>query len=451
MGLPLTLLAVSFIYTLSLLGGIVEAVITSDIIVSVDTRIMNLLVLFRSAELTQLFLWITLLVTWQIVFGFLVAGIGILWVWHKGRYIIPLLITVAGAEVFTAISKDIFHRPRPELAIYIEKSFSFPSGHATIAVAFYGFFTYILIRAFPKWKTKVNIFFVSLSIILLIGFSRLYLGVHYVSDVWGGYLVGALWLIIGISISEWIDSWRKRDITFLSKKRTQIISILLISLSLGSYVLFALQYHPPLQQQTIAQEISVQKEMDIFINEQLKYTETVMGTQQEPLNFIILANSDNDLITAFEKSGWYLADTVSIHSLTKIAVSAILKKQYLHGPMTPVFWNKKINMFGFEKPTKINTVRQRHHVRFWKTRYTTQSGKIIYVGTASLDSGIKWGITHKIDPSIDTEREFIFDDLQKSEVLQSSKKEPFVKPVLGENFTGDQFFTDGEVYILDFK
>ncbi len=451
-GLPTTLLIVSFIYTLSLLGGIVEDIITSDIIVSVDTRIMNLLVLFRNADLTQFFLWITLLGKWQVVFGFVLAVIGILWVWRKRLYILPLLLTIAGAEIFTAISKIIFHRPRPELAIYVEHSFSFPSGHATIAVAFYGFLTYILIRHFSKWKIKVNIFFAGLIIILLIGFSRLYLGVHYVSDVWGGYLVGALWLIIGISISEWIYSWRKKDPTFIPTERTQIISIILILLSLGSYALFALNYHPPLkQQQTITQEISIQNVMNIFTDEQLKYTETLTGARQEPLNFIILVNSDAKFVDAFEKSGWYLADNANVRSLTKTVETAILRKKYLNAPMTPSFWNKQTHNFGFEKPTETNNVRQRHHARFWRTNYKTIDDKRIYVGTASLDTGIKWGITHKIDPSIDTERKFLFTDFQNSGVIKSFQKEEFVKPTLGKNFSGDQFFTNGDIYILNFK
>jgi undecaprenyl-diphosphatase len=452
-GLPTTLLTISFIYTLSLLGGIVEDIISSDIIVSVDTRVMNLLALFRNADLTQFFLWVTLLGKWQVVLGFVVAVVGILWMWRKRLYILPLLLTIVGAEIFTAISKIIFHRPRPELAIYAEHSFSFPSGHATIAIAFYGFITYILIRHFAKWKTKVNIFFVGIAIILLIGFSRLYLGVHYVSDVWGGYLVGALWLIIGISISEWIYSWRKKDATFISTTKTQTISAILIFLSLTSYIFIAFNYHPPIkqQQQVNTQEISVQNVMDIFTHEQLKYTETLLGEKQEPLSFIILANNDDEFVRMFEKSGWHIADNVSMRSFVKITETVILKREYLNAPMTPSFWNKKTHDFGFEKPTKTNNVRQRHHARFWKTDYKTLGGERIYVGTASLDSGIKWGVTHKIDPSIDTERETLFSDLHNSKMLELLQKEQFVKPTIGENFSGDQFFTDGEIYILLFK
>lgn len=450
LGLPVTLLVVSFIYTLSLLGGVVEAIITSDIIVSIDMRAMNLLALFRNTDLTQFFLWVTLLGKWQVMLGFVVAVIGILWIWCKRLYILPLLLTIVGSEIFTALGKIAFHRSRPKLAIYVEHSYSFPSGHAAIAVAFYGFLTYILIRYFTRWKTKVNIFFAGFVIILFIGFSRLYLGVHYVSDVWGGYLVGTLWLIIGISISEWIYSWRKNDVKFASQTKIQIISGVLILLSFGSYILFGLNYHPLLkQQQTIVQEIYVQNVMDIFTNEQLKYTETLTGAKQEPLSFIILAKNDSNFVNAFEKSGWYLADNVSFRSLAKTAEAAILKKEYLNAPMTPSFWNKKTHNFGFEKPTEVDNIRQRHHARFWRTNYVSKNGMKIYIGTASLDIGMKWGgLTHRINPDIDTEREFLFSNIANANVLTSYKKQKFVKPILGQNFSGDQFFTDGQVYII---
>ena len=242
-GLPTTLLIVSSVYTLFLLEGIVRNIITSDIIVSLDTQVMNLFSLFRDTNLTHLFLWITLLGKWQVVFGFVVAVIGVLWARRKRLYILPLLLTVIGAEIFTAITKIIFHRPRPELGIYTERSFSFPSGHSTIAVAFYGFLTYMLIRNFKQWEMKVNIFFTGITIILLIGFSRLYLGAHYVSDVWGGYFVGTLWLIIGISISEWIFSQEGNIKFILTTRRKLVVSAVLILL-FGSCVLIGLNYHP---------------------------------------------------------------------------------------------------------------------------------------------------------------------------------------------------------------
>ena len=119
--------------------------------------------------------------------------------------------------------------------------------------------------------------------------------------------------------------------------------------------------------------------------------------------------------------------------------------------MTPSFWNAQVHNFGFEKPTKIDEVSQRHHARFWKTYYQIKPGGYIYVGTTSLDKGIKWGITHKIKPDIDTEREFLFQDLMATGFVSRFSKQQFVPPLSGENFAGDAFFTDGKSYLLFLK
>ena len=201
----------------------------------------------------------------------------------------------------------------------------------------------------------------------------------------------------------------------------------------------------------IKNKIVIENIDEIFINGQYKYTETLTGENQEPLSFIIFASDDESFKNMFIQAGWYLADKPDIRSVAKIAKAALLKKEYLQAPMTPSFWNEQTHDFGFEKPTELNNVRQRHHARFWKTDYITDDGKIIYVGTASLDSGMKWGITHRINPDIDTERKVLFNDLDGTGMLRDYQLQKFVDPVLGQNFTGDQFFTDGEVYVLKIK
>jgi undecaprenyl-diphosphatase len=451
-GLPLTLLSFALFYVLALFGGIIEDIINSDIIISADIRVANLLTIFRNTELTTFFFWITLLGKSKIILLFTIATISTLWLWKKRSYIIPLLISVAGSAVFTFIGKIVFHRPRPDVAIYHESSFSFPSGHATIAIAFYGFLAYLLIRNSKKWKYKINIFFASLVTILLIGFSRLYLGVHYVSDVWGGYLAGAIWLIIAISLSEYLLSRKqKKQIIHLNIKK-QLATAGIIIVSIGLYIIFAFHYQIPISTQP--QEISkiiTNDTMTVFNSDQLKYTETLLGNRQEPLSFIIVAKNDQQLINLFKNADWTLAYDVTIFSVYKIAKAGLLKESYPQAPMTPDFWNSEVHNFGFEKETSTNNVRTRHHARFWKTNYVTENGDNIYVGTASFDSGIKWGITHKINPEIDTEREFLFKDLQKTNLLASTKKEQFVDPKLGSNFSGDLFFTDGKLYLLFIK
>ena len=71
-----------------------------------------------------------------------------------------------------------------------------------------------------------------------------------------------------------------------------------------------------------------------------------------------------------------------------------------------------VNDLGFEKPTTANTVRQRHHARLWKTDMVTADDRRVFVGTTSQDTGMKWwGLTHKIEPDIDSERGALLNDL----------------------------------------
>ena len=117
-------------------------------------------------------------------------------------YAVGLAITLIGAGVVGQVMKVIVERARPNGLIpsVIETSFSFPSGHATIAMAFYGFITYILCMLFPTKKPLILT--VAIAIIGSIGFSRLYLGVHFPSDVLAGYVLGGVWILIGIAFAE---------------------------------------------------------------------------------------------------------------------------------------------------------------------------------------------------------------------------------------------------------
>lgn len=450
-GLPLTLLSVAFFYVLILFGGVVDDYLTGDPIIAADIRIANLIPLFRSPELIKFFFWITLLGKWQVLLGFMGAVIGTLWILEKRWYIIPLFLSFAGSEVFTTLGKTIFHRPRPDLQVYAEHSFSFPSGHATLAVSFYGFITYLLISSVSGWRAKVNLFFGGVIVIFLIGVSRLYLGVHYLSDVWSGYLVGALWLLIGISLSKYLQP-RGPSLKTVFPGRSRTMPLVLIFLALSFYAGFAYHYSPELPTPHFAQgEPRVGNPQDIFADEVTKYTETLLGRRQNPINIIITAESDRKFIKTFRDAGWLPADAISVQSLARIYRAVLLDTSYPTAPVTPSFWNARVNSFAFEKPTDSNVVRMRHHVRFWKTGYATESGHAVYVGSASFDTGIKWGITHRISPDIDTERDYLYSDLLRTKAIESYEKIQLVQPGAGHNFSRDPFYTDGEAYVVKIK
>ena len=93
--------------------------------------------------------------------------------------------------------KEIVQRPRPEgFRLIAETGYSFPSGHSMVAVAFYGFLIWLIIRyeedRLQRWIWSLALFFV----VIMIGISRVYLGVHYFSDVVAGYCVAAVWLVV---------------------------------------------------------------------------------------------------------------------------------------------------------------------------------------------------------------------------------------------------------------
>lgn len=93
--------------------------------------------------------------------------------------------------------KMIFQRPRPaDPWLVHETGFSFPSGHSMVSMAFYGFLIYLVWRCVTNQKLKYTLTAVLGVLILLIGLSRIYLGVHYVTDVLGGFLIGLCYLTV---------------------------------------------------------------------------------------------------------------------------------------------------------------------------------------------------------------------------------------------------------------
>jgi len=150
---------------------------------------------------------ITALGYYWVVLPLLVAAV--LFFYRRGWRLsaILLLVSTAGSVVLTTVLKSVFQRARPELfdSGYRASFYSFPSGHATVAVGFYGMLTLILayrLRGKARWAVAVS----GAIVVFLIGFSRLYLGVHYPTDVLAGYLAALLWLVcVGGVYALWLS------------------------------------------------------------------------------------------------------------------------------------------------------------------------------------------------------------------------------------------------------
>ncbi|HEU5167515.1 MAG TPA: phosphatase PAP2 family protein [Chitinophagaceae bacterium] len=119
------------------------------------------------------------------------------------------VITIAiSSLVLMLLLKQLFQRKRPlSPLLKAAKGLSFPSGHAIMAVTFYGLFIYILQHSITidwlKWFLTIIVF----VLIVLIGFSRIYLRVHYASDVAAGFVIGLLWLLLSLTVLKWLEGY----------------------------------------------------------------------------------------------------------------------------------------------------------------------------------------------------------------------------------------------------
>jgi membrane-associated phospholipid phosphatase len=167
---------------------------------SFDTTTLLWIHQFANPFLDWLMLNITSLADPPMVIGIFVGTIFLLWRKRKYAEIKMFAIACIGGEALNIGLKLAFGKLRPQLwtQLISETSSSFPSGHALGSLVVYGFLAYFLATEFKR--SALVMYGVACELILAIGFSRLYLGVHWLTDVIAGYSVGFLWLITCISI-----------------------------------------------------------------------------------------------------------------------------------------------------------------------------------------------------------------------------------------------------------
>ncbi len=170
-------------------------------IVSADIWFEHLMLTIRTPLMVRVFEIVTFFGEPTTIIGFAgVVGLTLLYTPRGRLFVIGFVTTLAGAAASGFALKDIVMRARPGglIPAIRETGFSFPSGHATGSMAFYGFVAFLLCRWYPRYAKAIIA--TTTALVLMIGFSRLYLGVHFPSDVIAGYLLSILWLAIGIRI-----------------------------------------------------------------------------------------------------------------------------------------------------------------------------------------------------------------------------------------------------------
>lgn len=133
----------------------------------------------------------------------ILASVLAIWLWYKRQQKLQALavaVTIAGSTLLNTLLKVIFARPRPDVfePLTVVHSYSFPSGHTSTAIAFYGLVAMLLWRSgHHGWAILSGLW------VLAVAFSRVYLGVHYPSDVLAALALGVIWNVAVMLVYDW--------------------------------------------------------------------------------------------------------------------------------------------------------------------------------------------------------------------------------------------------------
>lgn len=171
-----------------------------------DNWVYDFIIRFKSPFLTKIFKFITFFAS---IYWFIIVFIS-LFIFNRDRRLNMIMgLYIVVIVIITFFMKNIFERERPlDLMIIEEFGYSFPSGHSSSSIAFYGFIAYLIYKSkYSNWK-KIILISLLFLVTFFIGVSRIYLGVHYATDVLAGFMVGLIYLMIFILIYD----IEKRDV-----------------------------------------------------------------------------------------------------------------------------------------------------------------------------------------------------------------------------------------------
>jgi len=195
--------------------GYISAAISNDTIVGFDTAVIGFVQGLETPWLTSIMNLFTWIGSGYVVAPIALMGFIVLYFVLRYRQQAFLLISVvAGSVLLNKLLKNYFKRERPEIhRIMDANGFSFPSGHSMMAFALYAIIAYIAWRNVKTTVSRVLLVVFTAFMIIMIGTSRIYLGVHYPSDIVGGFVASALWLTIAISVYAYFQNKREKGET----------------------------------------------------------------------------------------------------------------------------------------------------------------------------------------------------------------------------------------------
>lgn len=455
-GLPATLATVAMLAGVWLFLSVAQDLIGNDPLVSLDLRLHNSVPLFRSPGLTRFMIAVTEIgspaVLWMLCIGIALVALSR----DHRRLAATFVIAIATTSILSPLLKVVIGHARPGDAIIAAHEASFPSGHMLSSAVIYGLLASLLLRseAHRAWRAAGSALL--LLLVACVGVSRLYLGVHWPSDLLGSLAVALVCLALVLFFLRYepqlapIDQFK---IPF-SRKTLQRAGIVAFAVAIATGVYVARNTTmiatgpPPPAHPVVESTLRTGLPVDIP-----RRSESLLGKPMEPMSLVLVGSLD-DMTETFAHAGWTKVDRPTPVRVVKEVLAALANRPDASGPVTPAYLADRPQTLTFEKQDASSpSIQRRHHARVWQTRYCAMPGcRPIWVATASFDVGIELSgrlhlPTHRIDPDIDAERALIVADLAGEGATENGII-AVVPPLSGNNAAGDAFTTDGGAIIL---
>lgn len=194
-----------------LLGFSVFFLVTHELLeqelLSIDRAVLLATDKMRVPVLTVVALDLTALGSTTVVSLISVLALVVLLLLRDRRGALQLLLASLGAGILTQVTKHVVERPRPQALPHLisASGFSYPSGHTLASAALYSTISILALRHFRTTKAQATVLAMALSIVILVGATRVYLGVHFPTDVMGGMSLGLGWALLLTGCFTWAN------------------------------------------------------------------------------------------------------------------------------------------------------------------------------------------------------------------------------------------------------
>jgi membrane-associated phospholipid phosphatase len=437
-------------------AGIIQDLVGKDPLVLLDVRLHNSVPLFRSTAMTWFMLALTEIGSPAVLWVVCIGGALIALSRGNRRLAATLVLAIAGTGLLSLILKTTIGFARPTDALIAAHEASFPSGHLLSGAVVYGLLASLLLRSHMRRMTRAIGTALLLLLVVGIGLSRLYLGVHWPSDLLGSLALALICLAILLFFLHYERELPRIDSVTVpptpSVLRIGGIAVLVASVATGALLVRHTKIvavgPPPPSRQVVMSTLLAGLPTEIP-----RRSEGLIGEPMEPISIVVIGSKEQ-VIAAFQHGGWTLADLPTPIRVMQEGLAVLANRPDASGPATPAYLADRPQTLTFEKPDATAPgIRRRHHTRVWQTPYCANLGcQPIWVATGSFDIGVELSATlhlptHRIDPNIDAERALIVTDLTAAGAKELGTM-TVVAPLRGTNAGGDPFMTDGRAAIL---